>query len=197
MRTSHATTTLPATHHPYARIDLQKDKKTALLVNGAAAVVMAAMALLAHFCFVPITALFSMEDGFGPYLLRFGALMAGIIAYVVLHEATHGATMKYFGATKLRFGFTGLYAYAGSEVDYFDKHAYLRVALAPLVVWFVVFTALLALAPPAWFWVVYFLQMSNVSGAAGDVYVTVKCRAMPEDILVMDTGVDMTVYSAS
>ena len=52
-----------------------------------------------------------------------------------------------------------------------------------------------ALVPTSWFWVVYFLQVCNISGAAGDMFVTVKFAKMPEDILVKDSGVGMVVYS--
>ena len=52
------------------------------------------------------------------------------------------------------------------------------------------------LVPQDWFWVIWFWQIMNVSGAAGDVYVTVKLLRQPQDILVKDTGVAMTVYSA-
>jgi len=43
--------------------------------------------------------------------------------------------------------------------------------------------------------VIFFLQITNISGAAGDIYVAAKFSRFPADILVKDTGVDMTVYS--
>jgi hypothetical protein len=49
--------------------------------------------------------------------------------------------------------------------------------------------------PLGWFWVVYLIQIANISGAAGDFFVTVKFLKMPRDILVQDYGVGMTVYS--
>ena len=58
-----------------------------------------------------------------------------------------------------------------------------------------IFGVLSALVPRDWFWVVWFWQIMNVSGAAGDVYVTLKLLRAPSDILVKDTGVSMTVYS--
>ena len=61
--------------------------------------------------------------------------------------------------------------------------------------WGVVLTVLLIIVPRNWFWTVYFIQMMNISGAAGDLFVTFKFMKMPKDILVMDTGVGMTVYS--
>ena len=42
-----------------------------------------------------------------------------------------------------------------------------------------------------------FLQIGNLSGAAGDLFVTVKFAGMPKDILVQDSGVSMAVYSRS
>lgn len=67
-------------------------------------------------------------------LTSLAAFLVCAVVYMVLHELVHGACMKVFGAKKVRFGFTGLYAFAGS-IEYFKKAAYIVVALAPLVVW--------------------------------------------------------------
>lgn len=142
----------------------------------------------------PVTTLFSMDDGFGFYFLRLGMLTAGYAAYVVLHELVHGVCMKYFSGAPVRYGFTGLYAYAGSEA-YFTKKRYFIIALAPVAVWGVVLLALCMLVPAPWFWTVYLIQIGNIAGAAGDFYVVWRFAAMPPDILVRDAGVDMTVYS--
>jgi hypothetical protein len=45
--------------------------------------------------------------------------------------------------------------------------------------------------------VVYLIQMVNLSGAGGDIYVTFKFARLPRDILVRDTGVAMTVFAPS
>ena len=76
---------------------------------------------------MPLRTLFSMDDGFGFYFLRLGMLTAGYAAYVVLHELVHGVCMKYFSGAPVRYGFTGLYAYAGSEA-YFTKKRYFIIA---------------------------------------------------------------------
>ena len=86
-------------------------------------------------------------------------------------------------------------AYAGSD-DYYDKKSYITIALAPIVIWGVVLAIINIFVSSEWFWVVYFIQLLNVSGAAGDMYVTVKFAKLPKDILVRDYGVSMTVYSA-
>lgn len=187
-------TELPGGYREIDSIDLQKNKKLSLLVNGIALLIGVLMAVPMHFV-VPITTLFDMSEGFTPYLIRFGVLMVGIILYMVLHELVHGIAMKRCGTKKIQYGFTGLYAFAGSE-DYYDKRSYVIIALAPIVVWGVVLLVLNLLVPAQWFWVVYWIQISNISGAAGDLYVTYRFSRLPADILVKDYGVGMTVYSA-
>lgn len=187
---------LPDGYREYDHINLQKDKRTALAVNITASVGMIAMLVLGHFAFVPVDIFFDIDSvGMGMYFLRLIILLGGYFAYIVLHELTHATVMKYYGAQHLRFGFTGMYAYAGSEQDYFGKLPYRLIALAPLVVWGVIFTVMLLFIPHEWFWVVYFLQVGNLAGAAGDIYVTVRLWRYPRDILVRDTGIEMFVYS--
>ena len=173
-------------------VDLQKDKKLALKINIAALVFGIILAVLGHL-FVPIWALFDMSDGLWAYAFRFLALMGSLIIYIILHELTHGVVMKLYGAPKIKYGFTGLYAFAGSDC-YFTKIPYIVIALAPVVIWGVVLAALCPFLSGGWFWVAYFMQIQNLSGAAGDIYITCKFLKLPKDILVKDTGVSMTVY---
>ena len=188
-----AVSVLPDGYREYYTVDLQKDKKAVLIVNALAVVIGAAM-VAAGCLVVPIGALFSMEDGLGAYSLRFAALLGLMLAYIVLHELVHGAAMKLCGTKKITYGFTGMYAFAGSE-DHYDKSAYIFIALAPVVLWGIVIALVNPFVPAAWFWVVYFLQIVNISGAAGDIFVTVKFLRFPGDILVRDCGVRMAVYS--
>ena len=89
-----------------------------------------------------------------------------------------------------------MYAFAGSD-DYYDKTAYIFIALAPIVLWGVVLAVVNILVPAEWFWVIYIIQVLNLSGAAGDLYVSVKFSRLPRDILVQDYGIGMVVYSES
>ena len=186
------TLTLPDGYAGLCSIDLQKDKRLALLINGLALLIALPLVFLGN-RIVPLRTRFSMDDGFGFYFLRLGMLTAGYAAYVVLHELVHGVCMKYFSGAPVRYGFTGLYAFAGSS-EYFKKVAYIVVALAPLVVWGAVFLALNLALGAKHFWFIYMLQLVNVSGAAGDIYVSFRFLRMPKDILVQDTGVSMTVF---
>ena len=184
---------LPDGYGQIYEINLQKNKKKMLLVNGIALLISALMVVPMCF-YIPITELFSFEKGILQYFIRFAALFGLSIVYMVLHELVHGITMKLCGTKKVKYGFTGLYAFAGSD-DYYDKKSYITIALAPVVLWGVVIAIINCFMPREWFWVVYFLQIMNISGAAGDMYVTFKFSKMPKDILVRDHGVGMKVYS--
>lgn len=163
------------------------------------------MFILGHFI-VPVTTIFNayiaflyaVFDGFGNtntlFLVKILTVIVGLVVYMVLHELVHGICMKHFGAKKVKYGFTGLYAYAGCDC-YFSKTPYIITALAPIVVWGIVLLMINLLVDSSWFWVIYIIQVGNISGAAGDLYVTYKFSKMPKDILVHDSGIAMEVYS--
>ncbi len=192
----HSFKELPLGYREHLRIDMQKDKRLALRINGFAAALMIAMLAAGHFMLVPIAAFLHFEPDMTLWqaVRRPVVMLVGVIVYTVLHELTHAAVMKFYGARQVRFGFTGLYAYAGSERDYFDRHAYLPISLAPLILWGAVFTVLLIALPREWFWVAYLWQVANISGAAGDIYVSCLTAKMPLGVVVKDTGVGMTFY---
>ena len=186
--------TLPVGYREIYSVDLQKDKKPAVLVNVLAIIIAVVLFLPAN-RYIPLTTLFNIGVSESLYFARLGVIVGGIIFYMILHELVHGLAMKIFGTKKVKYGCTGMYAYAGSD-DYYDKKSYIIIALAPIVVWGIVLAIINVLVPYEWFWVVYLIQLINLSGAAGDLFVTVRFSKMPKDILVRDYGVGMTVYSA-
>lgn len=185
---------LPVGYKKIFSVNLQKDKKIATIINVGAILIAVLMAVPMNF-YIPISTLFDFTQGVKNYFTRFIVLMVSMIAYLILHEAVHGIAMKICGTKKVKYGFTGLYAYAGSD-DFYDKKSYIFIALAPVVLWGIVLAVVNCFVSQNWFWVVYLIQISNISGAAGDIYVTAKFSKMPSDILVTDCGVGMTVYSA-
>ena len=187
-----AVSTLPDGYREILSVDLKKNKKQMLLANGLGLLVFFAFALPVHMFYLPCV---SLGIG-GPqaYRTRIAALFGGIVVYIVLHELVHGVTMKICGTKKVKYGFTGMYAYAGSD-DYYYKRPYIAIALAPIVVWGVVLGVINFLVPTEWFWVVYGIQLMNLSGAGGDLYVTAKFRSLSNDVLIRDYGVGMQVYA--
>ena len=178
---------LPKGYKEIEHIDLQKDKKLAFLVNAIGVVIMVVTFFIGHF-FVSFLELYKME-GVLPWI----AIFVGTILYMVLHELVHGIFMWHYSKQKPFYGFTGMYAYAGSKC-YFNKKSYIIIALAPIVVWGIVLLILNLIFQETWFWVIYFIQICNLSGAAGDLYVSYRFSKLPEDILINDVGVSMTIY---
>ena len=182
---------LPENYAEIDKIDLQKNRTTAILVNLFALGISLAM-LIPMLFLVPIYTL--MEGDLPLVLLKLGVAMVAMIAYFVLHELVHGLFFRIFGGKRVKYGFTGLYAYAGCEA-YFPRIPYLIIGLSPVVLWGAVIGVVQYFVPVSWFWVVYLIQIINVSGAAGDIFVTYKLLRYPPSVLVQDTGVSMTVYA--
>ena len=194
MKTYNTCTTLPDGYRKIYSIDMHSDRKMAFLVNGIAAVIALVMAIGMHFI-VPVTSVIDTADDSIGFLIKMAVTAAGLLVYIILHEAVHGIAMKLYGCSRVRFGFKGSYAFAATD-DYIARKPYAVIALAPIVLWGVVLAVINALVPYDWFWVVYFIQITNISGAAGDLYVTLRFRNLPSDILVKDAGVSMEVFSA-
>lgn len=181
---------LPAGYKEYYSLNIQKDKKVALLVNAMALVIAVLLIVPMNFV-VPLFSIFYADEG---NIIRLVILLLLTVVYMILHELVHGVAMKSCGTKKVKYGFTGLYAFAGSN-DYYDKRSYIYIALAPIVLLGVLIAIINLFVPVEWFWVVYFIQVINLSGAAGDLFVTVKFSRFPKDILIKDYGVGMTVFS--
>ena len=186
---------LPEGYEKIFKIDLAGDKKLFLLVNlGATLIAILMVALVLPF--KSISMLFDMSSGMGIYALRFSVIIAGSVVYIILHELIHGLFFRLYSGERAFYGFKLSYAYAGSNWFY-DKKRYLVIALSPVIIWGVVLSALCVVIPKDFFWSVYFIQIMNISGAAGDLYVTYKMLRLPPDILVRDTGTSMEIFSRS
>ena len=122
-------------------------------------------------------------------------LFVGIVVYMVVHELIHGVFMKAFSGRKPHYGFTGLYAYAGSDA-LFGRTQYLVIAFAPVVILGVVLAVLTAAFYETAFWRFFIIQIVNLSGAAGDFYVGALIARAGGDVLVRDAGTDMSIFSA-
>ena len=187
---------LPAGYTELHKIELQKNKKLAVFINLAAFAIMIVMIGIGLYL-VPISTLLNilLEDtgDMTLYFLKAGFVLVGSTVYIILHELTHGIFMKLYCGARVKYGFTGLYAYAGSA-GYYNKHDYIIISLAPIVIWGVILAVVLPFVGSGWFWPVYFIQICNISGAAGDLYVTARLLKEDGDILINDIGVSMTVY---
>lgn len=184
---------LPEGYELLRSIDLQKDRRLALLVNGLALFIAVVM-VLAALPFVPFSTFISIRTPTLSDVARPLLLLPALLFYVVTHELIHGFYMKRFSGMKAKYGFTGLYAYAGSEA-YFNRRSYLIISLAPVALWGALLMILNFALPVSWFWFVYIVQIMNLSGASGDFYVSVYMSRLPRTILIQDSGTSMDVYA--
>lgn len=183
---------LPAGYSLAEVIDLQSNRRQFWAVNGLA-LALAAVLAVAGVLLVPFSSLAGTP--LWELFAALGTMLAGIVLYVILHELTHGVFLYAFTRVRPKFGFVGWAAYCGNTA-YCDKPRYLIVAVAPLILWGVVFAALnVVLCTGVWFWAIWALQIVNVSGAAGDLFVFFRLITRPKHILVNDTGLKMCVYA--
>ena len=183
---------LPEGYDLYSVIDLKANKKDNLFVTIGSAVIMAVMFIAAYFT----KGVFILAAiGWVKIIINIVIAFFGSVAYIFLHEAVHAAFFKIFDTKcKLRFGFTAGMAYCASD-GYYKKAPYLAVALSPVVIWTLLLLIPCLLVPLTYFWGVFFIQIFNVSGAAGDLYVTVKILTAPKKVLILDNGTDMEIYA--
>lgn len=190
------TLTLPAGYHVIRRVKLSEDKRLSLWLNAAALLLSVGLVLVGlalHPLDAPVGSPLDILDMSWPQLLT---AIGGGVLYIVLHELTHGVMIRLTAKVRPDYGLSGMFAYAGSRQAYFSRPAYLAVGLAPVVLWGIVLLVLNLTLPADWFWPVYFIQICNLGGAAGDLYIThLLLFVLPKDVLTMDTGVDMTFYS--
>lgn len=182
----YATQTLPDNCRKLCDIDLEKNKKQYAIVNVLSLV-------LALIVLVPVWLLAPEGAEFVHELSSLLLLLAGMIGYIFLHEAVHGVCFWAYSKQKPHFGWKNVYAYAASDC-YYRKGPYLVIGLAPVVLWGVVLALMAVLLPVEWYWPVQLIQIINLSGAAGDLYVTWLLSRMPKDIWVTDSGISMQVY---
>ena len=123
---------------------------------------------------------------------RWPALLAALALYIPLHELTHGAAMWLLSGVRPKYGLKLPYAYCGSTA-WLDRPSHVITALAPVVLWGIGLLAAALFAPIEWFWPLWILQISNLSGSAGDIYCVWYLLQMDGDLLIQDTGVHMRI----
>ena len=179
---------LPAGYRLAEIMDFVRNRKLLLTVNLAGLGV--ALLMITGALFVkPIAATWNLLMDHWYLWLTIPAMN---LAYILLHELTHGIFMYALSGVRPKYGVKLCYAYAGSSV-WFDRKSHILIALAPVILWGVILQILCALLPDAWFWLIWLVQIANVSGAAGDIYCSVHLIRLPGDILIQDTGTRMRV----
>ncbi len=163
-------------------------KKLGILLNLIAVLVTAGIAVGGYFLFRP------KFRGLGIYRpLIFAAV---VLAYIVLHELTHGLAYKLLTKQKLTFGMTLTVAFCGVPEIYVYRRPALVALLAPFTVFTLVFGALTIFLPNP---IDQFLSCIalglHLGGCSGDLYVTgLLTFKLRGKVLIQDTGPKQTFY---
>ena len=182
---------LPEGYAELRHIDLQRDRLKALLINIGAMLIMV-LFLILGLLLQPL----SVADVLNGLMQNFPQMLLFLLAtivYIIGHELVHGVFFKAYSGKKAKYGFTGMYAYAASEA-YYTKRQFFVISLSPIFLFGLLFL-ILNIVLPQWFWFIYLLQITNLSGAAGDMYVSCLLCKDPADVLVQDEGISMTFYT--
>jgi hypothetical protein len=123
---------------------------------------------------------------FGGALLWLAINILGSLVILPLHELIHGLIFLLWGG-KPFFGAKLPFAlYCGARQQVFRRNQYLVVGLAPLAV-ITIIAFVLTLFFPILASYLLFANLSNFSGAVGDVQVAKRILQQPAHILVEDT----------
>lgn len=128
-------------------------------------------------------------------------LIAGavLIAYIVLHELTHGVTYKLFTGGKLTFGLTLTVAFCGVPDIYVRKKASIAALVMPFLVFSVIFSALtvgLWFVSPLYGIVSGAVFAIHLGGCVGDLHWTLMylTKFRHCNTLMRDTGPEQWLY---
>ena len=123
--------------------------------------------------------------------------IGGLLAYLVLHELTHGAAYKLLTRRKLTFGIAPTVAYCGVPDIYIYRRAALISLLAPFCVFTVVFGVLTAILQAPWDKFLAAVALGiHIGSCSGDLYDTFLYlfRFRDPRTLMRDTGPKQTFY---
>ena len=182
---------LPHDFEEYLVMDLLQNRKELKTISILSLVIVIVMVVLGILILNMTDA--HGEFSWGGFLLKAVVLVFGILLYMVLHELVHGVFIKKYSGKKAYYGYGFGYAYASSDA-YFNKKSYIVIALSPVILWGIVLLVLNFVLPFSWFWVIYGIQIMNLSGAAGDFYVSYKISNLTDNILIFDSETKTIVY---
>lgn len=134
------------------------------------------------------------------FFIFYGVFILAMLAYIILHELTHGLFYKLTTGRKLTFGITPVAAFCGVPDVYVYRSSAMLAVLAPLVIWSIIFAPMLPIVyalSPLYYIGLAFVFALHIGGCIGDGYVTLLLltRFKSDAILIRDTGPEQFFYS--
>lgn len=180
------TTTPPAEYRTVSTLDLKADRRSAITIQGGVALTVAAAVTLALLLDLPL------DSGWAGWVVT-GVTVAAVVAYLVVHELTHGVALWSLTRVRPTYAVRLPYLTTGSPALLTRRDAVIT-AVAPLVLWGGVLGALWLVLPQDALLTVYVLLALNVAGSVGDVVQAWTFSRLPADALVRDDGTTTTVF---
>lgn len=185
---------LPEGYHEDLYWKLSEDMRRVILMNLAALVLLVGGGLL----FLRWRRIWYPKPfAFNLHLADLLMLLGAIPLTYVLHELTHGVTMRLFGA-RAKYGilWKGLMFYATAPGYAFKRDQYLIVLLAPLIVGSGL--ALVLLASPLSNKLAFGIAICaavNFSGAVGDAWISWLVYRYPSNTYIVDEQDGMRIFT--
>ncbi|MBQ8323185.1 MAG: DUF3267 domain-containing protein [Clostridia bacterium] len=194
---------LPENYEEVFHIDA-RNKKTGLIFNLVALIPFAiVLAIVRPTARLDAAAKALLALGFGQYMLRMGiyllAFVGSLIAYLILHELTHGVVYKAMTKRKLTFGMSWSCAFCGVPDAYVSRKTAIAALIAPFTLFTLVFlplTIVFAFVDP-WLYLLFGLLLGlHLGGCSGDLYMTylLLFRYKNKALLMRDTGPEQWLY---
>lgn len=177
---------LPLNYKFYMKMDLKKDKKINIAIQGLFLLIVALMIGLAMWLKFPMKNNWST----GVTIVVTVAMCA---VYMIMHELIHGVFLKLFSGVKPKYFARFPFLCTGSEA-YFNKWSFSIVALAPVVIWGILLITILSLLPTDCFLSIYIVTALNFAGAAGDYFQVYAILKLSPTAIIQDNGKETKVF---
>lgn len=180
------TAELPLTYGAQLTVNFKKDKKLALAIQ--ATFLLLALLAVAVALLVPLP----LATSWAP-VLTIAVTLAACLAYMAVHEATHGVTLQLLTKVKPTYKLHFPFLTTGNHA-YLTRRSAVIVALAPSVIWGVVLLAALITLPDDYRLTAYIVLALNFVGSAGDFVEVFVVSRQPTAALLQDDGDDLHVF---
>lgn len=154
------TAELPPAYRAHRTVDLKKDRKFAVAVQGL-------FVLVALFAIAAVLLLdLPLVSRWGPIVTIPVTLLACLV-YMAVHEATHGVVLQLLTKVRPSYAVRFPFLTTGNRA-YLTRRSAVIVALAPGIIWGIVPLVALLTLPADYRLTAYILLALNFAGSAGD-----------------------------
>ncbi|WP_411733783.1 DUF3267 domain-containing protein [Paeniglutamicibacter sp.] len=177
---------LPSSYQQHTTVDLKKDRKLTVAVQGIFVLVVLLAAVAALLLDLPPATSW-------PHLVTIPVTLAVCLVYMAVHEVTHGVALQLLTKMKPSYAVRFPFLTTGNHA-FLTRRSAVIVALAPAAIWGIVLVVALFTLPSDYLLSAYILLTLNFAGSAGDFVEVYVVSRQQQDALVKDDGNQIHVY---